>query len=367
MRASFPRAAFAALALGVIATAACRDDRAAITEPFGSVAYNARLLPAPQGIPGGTARSVAANGVVFGTRTATAASRVFTFTGLDSLVGTNVYQVFVGNRNATTGVVTYAPATGTVYAVRSDTTVDPVTGDPSFSSFVTTTTGTSSFQNGGSNVTVYLVVPNTTFGTSNLVLVTIEPAPGATTPTLSGPRPLWARGTFTTSTALNFGTYNENPANDEFFTATGRGYARFRDNIILVDDSALVRPPVGYYYETHIVARDGGVVDEASSISLGAQTAPAPRRNVSLFDADVNVVDEVVLARSIRAAANRVSVDTLDARAGAPEGFPFAGLSEIVVTLEAKAGRPEVRSPTIVLAGTTPIEVSTPPASGDTR
>lgn len=355
------RAAFAALATTVLAVGACRDDRASVTEPFGPTSFDARLIAAPLGVPNGDVTMADAGETSVGGSTFGSTTRVFRFASLDSLVGTNVYQVFLGVEGGT-----LRPAVGELTVVRTDTTFDAA-GDPQANETITTQNGVSSFQNGGSNVTVYLSVSSSEFGeddfdSADLALVTIEANAGATTPTLSGPRPLWAR--LNDTDTFSFGTYDPDPTKEMVFVPVGRGIARFRGSVLTVDDSALMRPPVGYYYETHVVARNAGAVDEAGSLNLGPQTAPFPRRAVSLIDADVSIPDPVVIERpaQIRAASARLVTDSLAGRGSQNADCRFAGLAEIYVTLEAKAGRSAVRSPTIVLQGTTPAQVSAPAA-----
>lgn len=349
------RGAAVAIAVGVLAIGACRDDRASVTEPFGPTSFNARLITAPLGIPNGDISVIDSGDVTEGGSNAPTETVVFRFASLDSLVGTNVYQVFLGTEGGT-----LAPAVGELAVVRTDTTLDAA-GDPVPSETITTQSNTSSFQNGGSNITVYLSVPRAQFANADLALVTIEANAGATTPTLSGPRPLWSRLNAGGGGVFSFGTYDPDPAKEMVFVPTGRGISRFRGNVLTVSDSALSRPPVGYYYETHVLARNATGVDEAASLNLGPQTAPAPSR-VSLIDADVSIPDPVVIARpaQIRAAAARLMTDSLASRGGSAAACRFVGLSEIFVTLEAKAGRRNFRSPTVILQGTTPTAVSAP-------
>ena len=110
---------------------------------------------------------------------------------------------------------------------------------------------------------------------------------------------------------------------------------------------------MGYYYARYLIKLDDKN-KPVDTLDLGAQTAPYPRRNVSLREADVSVPDPVVQTTppSIQAAANRVSVDTVARFKGMTK--PFSGFAFGYVTLESKYGREGVAAPTIVLAGTVP-------------
>ena len=58
---------------------------------------------------------------------------------------------------------------------------------------------------------------------------------------------------------FHFGNYDPSPLKEYNYVQTGRGRAITRGNILVVDDSALSRPPVGYYYATYLVKRDDSI------------------------------------------------------------------------------------------------------------
>jgi len=213
---------------------------------------------------------------------------------------------------------------------------------------------------------VELIVSQTSAGvdptTKNLVLITIEPNAAATEP--GAVAPLWARtdegdigGTAhidVITTPLSFGNFAADPADDYLFAATGRGRVAYRDNILVIDDSALARPPEGYYYATWLVKRDSATNAVEDSIPLGPQMAPFPDRTVSLYDADTGTPHPVVQTTppSIIAAGNRVDADTVAALGDGRTSY--RGIAQVFITLEAKAGDPGPMSPSIVLSGAVP-------------
>lgn len=260
----------------------------------------------------------------------------------------------------------FVKATGTLTVIRTDTTFTPE-GDPEPHPDTTVIGTASSFRNGGPATEVILTITPTSIAgvdpfAKNLVLITIEADDTPTTPT--GPMPLWARtdeadvgGTASVdvfTTPISFGNFDPDPDLDYDFAATGRGRVAFRENVLVIDDSALARPPEGYYYAAWLVMRDSTTNAVEDSVPLGPQTAPFPRRNVSLYDADVQLPDPVVQASppSITAAGNRVDADTVvalgDGRAA------FRDVAQIFITLEAKRGDPGPMSPSIVLSGAVP-------------
>ena len=365
------------LPLGVVGAlvvaAACTDSRSTVLEPQ-AVQYGFALLPDGRNVPSGTA--------VFqrpATSTSTADTAVIlTLRGLDSLT-TKFYQVWLVD-TATTGtaLTNVIKATGNLRIIRTDSSLD-ANGDVVATRDIRTVAGVSSFQNGGPATQVELTVTRATSGVGatapnpfvhTIVLVTLEDSANAAAPGTI--RPLWARravaagsetGTPTaTSTAtVRFGNFAPRPADEYRFVATGRGRGAFGDRFVVFDDSSLTRPPVGYYYAGVVIKRDSAnkAVD---TLQLGPQTAPVPRRNISLYDADITILDAVVKATppSIVAAANRVSVDTVTRFQG--NTTPFRGFTDAYVTLESKYGVPNAAAPTIVLSGSVPTIVRYGPA-----
>ena len=363
----------AALAL-LAGTVACEDARTGVDVPDGGVAYGFQLasdgrnLPSIQlnyRRPAGTAQVPPVD-----------TSVTVTLRGLDSLT-TRVYQVWLADLNAdSSGLVNVVKATGQLRWVRTDSTVnaegDIVTTEQSQ---VISSAG-SSFTNGGPATRVELRLTRASTGTSvrarEVVFVTIEQDASATVP--GDVRPLWARlsdrgsetaeviagpsGPVTiaaTSVAMGrFGNFAPKPANEYRFVPVGRGRGDFLGRVLTLDDSALARPPVGYYYSAALIERDSTTNAATDTLDLGAQTAPWPRRTVSLFDADVSTPDPVVqlVPPSIVAAASRIVADTVSGLA--LESHPYKGLAEVRITLESKYGRADVMAPTVVVSGTVP-------------
>jgi hypothetical protein len=210
-------------------------------------------------------------------------------------------------------------------------------------------------------------------GTTRILLVAIDSNPAAPTPPdqFGTQGKLWVRSmntapaapvapatTTTRSVAVSFGTFHGSPALEYVFVASGRGRGAVleNENILVVDDSSLSRPPVGYYYATALVTReDGDNFNNVDTIPLGPQHAPYPRRSTSLFNADIEQVDEVVQVErpnpQIFAAQTRVDGDSVPGLA--TTGNPFRGVALVLVTLESKFGTDAV-SPVTILAGASP-------------
>lgn len=375
--------------LGVVAAialaAACTDSRSTVLEPQ-AVQYGLALAPDGRNVPGGTVSYIRPDTGAVAAANAQDTAVVIRLKGLDSLT-TKVYQVWLVDTTADgSALANITKATGNLRIVRTDSSLNSV-GDVVTDSVVRTVSGVSSFRNGGPATQVELTVTRTTLGigaagttplTRAIVLITLEDNASATTP---GPiRPLWARraersaevvtnkpGTippapiFRTATSpIRFGNFGLRTSQEYRFIATGRGRAVFGDRFVVFDDSSLMRPPVGYYYAGVIIKQDAAN-KPVDSLDLGPQTAPLPRRNVSLIDADVSIPDAVVqtVPPSIVAAANRVSVDTIPGFEG--NATPFRGFAVAYVTLESKYGVPNSAAPTIVLSGTVPTIVRNGP------
>ena len=331
------------VALGVTALTlvSCNTDRALVTEDFGEPAFISAFGVAAVGVPGGTAAVITP---ATGTGTVN-----LTLVNLDSLAAGN-YHVWLGITGTTAaGVDTvgqFVPATGTIRVIHTDTTVN---ADSSLTITIDTVTSTgSSFSNGGSDIRVEVSITGATLGSDplsrNVALVSIEAAASPTTPSVA--RPFWRRytrgATAGTSTGpVSFGTFHADPDSQYVWTATGRGIVGFRSRAVEVEDSALARPPVGYYYESYLS-------NSTSTVSIGEQTAPYPNRSVSLRDADVTVIPGVVIVGppSLLLAASTRFVGT--------EATPFRDFTDVLVTLEAKQGPPGLRAPTIVLRAAVP-------------
>jgi hypothetical protein len=161
--------------------------------------------------------------------------------------------------------------------------------------------------------------------------------------------------------AFSFGTYNEDPDKQYVFKATGRGTAGVRDNVLIVDDSLLSRPPVGYYYATHLTRiTTKGTPDAAGTLdttaySLGAQHLPYPHREQSLENADVTLIPGYVIDNppTVLYAGVRLKIDTLTTAGAVNAKQPFVNFRLVLVTLESKKGDPAAGpSPNVVLVGT---------------
>jgi hypothetical protein len=340
------RAVVGLVAVGALA--ACEFDRATVLSPSGDPSYDFALTADGRGIPRGS--------VIRGVDTlfapATELVTKIRLQGLEALTS-GVYQVWFAD-TAGGALTSVTPAIGVRLVVRTDTTLTPQ-GDPIATAVtVDSTAGVSSITAGGPAITTTLIVTTASLGADptsfDVMIVSLEPSQGAAAPTTV---PLWARGVSGAgTTAVRFGNFSVDPADEYRYTATGRGRGGVRGNILIVDDSALARPPVGYYYAAWVVRRDdtGNAID---TLVLGEQTAPFPDRSVSLRDADIDLVHPVVLdfPMSILAASSRIQLSGAD---------PFIGFEDVWVTLENKLGTEDAAAPTIVLSGLVPEIVSAP-------
>ena len=347
-------AGFAAAGL-VLVLAACDFDRSTVLSPLGDPSYDFPLVGDGRGLPRGTVT------IGFDTLFEPDSDLVtrIRLQGLETLAS-GVYQVWLANVSG--GALTdVTPAVGTRIVVRTDTTFTPE-GDPLPEPVtVDSTSGTSTLTIGGTAIATTLVVSEASLGLDpqsfDIMLVSLEPAAGAAAPTTT---PLWARGVvgpgdpaeLPATLTVRFGNFAPDPADEYLFVATGRGTGGIRGNIMIVDDSALARPPVGYYYAAWMVRRDdtGAPID---TVALGEQTAPFPDRDVSLRNADTDDVHPVVLdfPMEILAASSRIELSGPN---------PFIGFEDVWVTLENKLGDESASAPSIVLSGLVPTIVSEP-------
>jgi hypothetical protein len=378
------------LTLGVVAAlagaAACSDDRSTVLEPQ-AVQFGFALAPDGRNVPNGTVTYVRP------ATTAAAAlvdtSVVVSLRGLDSLT-TKVYQVWLVDTTAAgTALTNITKATGTLRIVRTDSSLNNV-GDVVTDSVVRTVAGVSSFRNGGPATRVDLTITRASLGlaasdpsplTRAIVLITLEDNANATAP--SSIAPLWARRaeraaevtvnqpgvsppvpfTLNAVSPIRFGNFAIRSSAEYRFTAVGRGRGAIGSDFVVFDDSSLMRPPIGYYY-AGVIIKQNAANNPVDSLDLGPQTAPLPRRNISLIDADVSIPDAVVQVTppSIVAAANRVGIDTIPGFEAS--ATPFLGYAVAYVTLESKYGVPNSAAPSIILSGTIPgIVRNGPPAS----
>jgi len=364
-------AALAALAAAA-ALGACSDDRAVLTDPFGPPAYGFALARAAINVPRGTVtwqRPLGAGPPINDT------SVSVTMAGLDSLT-TGVYKVWIADVDAANDTIgNIIPAIGRLTVTRTDTTINEL-GDPVPNPVTTTFDNVTGFSNGGPATAVNFRATSTANGgvdvyLKTIVFVSIEQSSDAATP--SSLRPFWARRAATTAVvtgttsqdsvvrrtlALNFGNFRANPDSQYVFNATGRGLASVFGNIFIASDSGLARPPMGFYYAGYLIRRDSTTNAITDTVRLGPLLSPFPRY-ASLLDADQSLVDPVVqdpklpgVPRSplITAGVHRISADTISALSGTL----YKNVSEYLLTIEAKAGREDVASPSVIVSANTP-------------
>ncbi len=91
------------------------------------------------------------------------------------------------------------------------------------------------------------------------------------------------------------------------------------------------------------------------TVYLGEFTAPFPRRNLSLFNADSLIIDPLVQPegqRAVLAASIRIDADTVSGLGALAN--PFQGFTEVFVTLESKNKVPDRLGPVIILRAALP-------------
>jgi hypothetical protein len=323
--------------------AACGEGRTIVTDAYGPFSLNFRVVPDGRALPKGT--------VTF-SRTAADSSVTVRVQGIERLVS-GVYQVWLGNSDGT-GLV---KAVGTLTEFRVDTGTTPQ-GDPKFDTVAVGTPQTISyFSAGGPKTLVQLKVNRATLGSNpldkRLVLISVENDGNAAQPGDS--RPLWT--TYTTSSAseaLKFGRYHTNADSLYTFTPTGRGQIAVRGDVLLAFDSALARPPVGYYYATYVIRRDedDAVLD---TVAVGELQTPD---GTSLRSADSTSVHAVVQGRAILAGYNRLDARTTTGLT--PGATPYKNFADYLITLENKRGDEQKASPSVVLRGVVPGPIRNP-------
>jgi hypothetical protein len=381
------------VAAGILALSACEPDQAITTEPVGDPAYGILLQLAPTNLPRGTARfpAPAATDVP---PTVTADDTIgVVLAGVDSLEGA-FYSVWLANDDGTS----VTKGVGTLTVVRTDTILDAF-GDPVAVPDTTVTTNVSAFSNGGPRHQVTFKTTRAASGLAadaevDVVFVSVESDANASSPSTTR-RPLWARNaggslittlhidtiatvpavvTDTTidrryrSVNLTFGNFAFVAADQYVYVPAGRGRAYFRGDVLVINDSSLVRPPLGYYYAAYLVKSDDVTNLPVDTIYLGPITAPFPNREVSLLHADsVLVAPEVQVVvippnlaggwanpspSAILAASTRVSADTVSALMGATGAF--RGLTQVFITLESKNAAEGRLGPAILLRAGVP-------------
>ena len=341
--------AVAPLALAVLT--ACEDERAITREPVGDRAFGVRLLPSANfNFPRGSASISNTNGTV-----------ALQISGLDSLTNGR-YVAWVGNADGTS----FSKLTGDLARVRTDTVRNALGDDVPEQVTLPALTDIAGWQNGNPKTAFTFTASRASSGLGagvefGQVVVTVEDSDGATTPNLDRAF-LWSRG----SGALRYGNYATS-ADDQFvFPFVGRGGAQFRGDLVVINDSSIARPPRGYFYSAWLVRRDtlNQVIDY---LDLGPMTTPFPSRT-SLKDADVSIVDPAfvydnpyaILAGAWRFDWDNAPADVRNASLGATRvkqenlSKPFAGFSELIITLEHKLGAEAIPSPHILLRASVP-------------
>jgi hypothetical protein len=338
---------------------ACESNRALSSETAGAPAYGIQLQRAATNLPRGT--------VVYrfprGAAPAVADTVTVTLAGLDSL-DNGYYTVWVGDSLGTQA--SFRRVSGTLTVTRTDTVIDPRTGDPAPTATVATFPNTSSFQRGGARTQVALTITRASAGLAatdsiHTVLVTVEQSATAASPSARR-RPLWATRAsgFDSSSAsagyrrtpLNFGNFSAKSDSVYVYVPNGRGRAYFRGNVLTSEDSSLTRPPMGYYYAAFIVKRDS-LNTPVDTVFLGPLSSPYPLR-LSLRDADSVIVDPTVQTSSppqILAASLRLLSDTVSRL---PKTNPFAGFADFFVSLERKDRATAHLGPAILLQASVP-------------
>ena len=361
LRPNFRFAAFGIIA-GSALLAACDADRAISSQQKGAVAYGSQLALNATGTPAfnfprGTVRfRQSADSAITDTIEVT-------LSGLDTLEA-GVYTVWAGNRAGTN----WKRLTGDLTVTRFDTTINAL-GDPQQVPRVFPQAGNTAgyvnqaaFSRGGANERIVFKTTRTQSGltaadTVHVVLITIEsPSTAPTTPSATR-RPLRAlRGTTTAGQTVTrnliFGYYSTNADSLYTYVPNGRGRVLIRGTTIVVTDSGLGTPPLGYYYAAWAVREDtfyvtqpkatGTGVDTVAKLApdtvyLGAQTTPLDRDPKSLFNADMEVIDpnvQLTTQRSILSAANRFEFRTAEGYGSIEK--PLRGFQWINITLEAK-------------------------------
>jgi hypothetical protein len=282
--------------------------------------------------------------------------------------------------------------------VRTDTILDAF-GDPIAVPDTNVITNVSAFSNGGPRHQLTFQTTRAESGLAadaevDVVFVSVESDANASSPTATR-RPLWARNAGGTlvrtrhidttatlpvvvadttfdrtfrSTSLAFGNFAFDAADQYVYVPAGRGRAYFRGDVMVINDSSLVRPPLGYYYAAYVVKSDDVTNLPVDTVYLGPITAPFPSRDVSLRHADsVLVAPEVQVLvippnvaggwanpspSAILAASTRVSADTVSALMGATGAF--RGLTQVLITLESKNAAEGRLGPAIVFRAGVP-------------
>jgi hypothetical protein len=350
--------------VGVVAATACEEKRSDLGDTVAPNAYGFQLLGAATNLPRGSVR------MVFKRNAADARpdSFIVTLSGLDSLDG-GFYVPWAGDSLGTS----FKRLTGALSASRRDTALD-VDGNIVATTVAIPTTdpsmgNKSAIKNGNPRTTWTWIFTRASSGLAasdsmQTFLITLEDTETPTEPHATR-RPLWARrgngspssSQGTANAALRFGNWGPLVGDERVFSATpARGRGIFQSDVFMINDSTLVRPPMGYYYAVFMAGAFYGVTSD--TLSFGAQTSPWPRRHLSQYDADATITDPLVVLDtppSILAGSMRVSADTIT---GLPAEFPYKTFTEVWVTLAPKLGFANRMGTARVLRGTIPFVIT---------
>lgn len=352
-----------AASASLVALAACTDNTANSLDPIGSPVYGVSQSVAGSNVPQGT--------VSFLTRGAVVPSDSIraTFQGLDSLENGYRYAAWVGDSAGTT----FKPAPGFLITTRTDTALNAA-GEPTVTVRVDTLGRVTSFQGKGPRTSMLYVTSPSVGGyaasdPTGVFLITIEATATATTPNADR-RILFARrGANNASVRLNFGNFVGDVFKQYVFTTSGRGRVYVRDDVLQVSDSSLSRPPKGYFYAVYGVKRNAQNV-ASDTIYFGELHSPYPNRATSLRNADSLIVDASVQppsaaridAGNVMIIAGSVLTHSADiTKLASATTNPYAGIAQILVTLESKHKTDARLGPAIVLTSDLPGIVRTPP------
>jgi hypothetical protein len=330
----------------IVAGTGCFGDRTTILDAVSGPGYIMRISVTTSGVlPGGSIATA-----VDSTAALTADSTVVvTLAGLDALSGGAVYKVWLADTLGTT----LTAASAFIIVTDVDTLLDSQGNDSIVTTVDSTTLGPVAELPGGDGGTTYQVrIRQSLMGGANpraqhFAVVTIESSAGAATP--SSTQFLWRRFRAPGSTGgLSFGNFV--PGGTSFvFARAGTATGTFREDEFQSELNQLSRPPEGFFYRAYMITMSGTRI--TASYGLGGLTAPYPRDNVSLDDADITQVDEVVLPTSIyRARISRLAGDV-----GVPAGTTgaFGLIDMVVISLEPKLGVAGM-GPSWILTGTVP-------------
>lgn len=332
--------AVGAVAVGV----ACSENHPTLLKTAGPNAYGFQLQTNGTNLPRGSVRFVIKGA------TATPDSVQVTIQGIDSLSG-GFYTAWIGDSLGTT----WLRATGDLSVARQDTGLDAI-GNVFSEPIVNTDLGQqSAVQNGGANTKYTWTFTRASAGLAatdsiHTFMISLEPTNASATPSGSR-RPLWARrsdgssgtttgGAVTRTASLRFGNYAPLALNEYLFSsAPARGRGAFQGQTLLINDSTMARPPVGYYYAVYGAGDFYPPVGSAATdtIYFGRQKSPWPQRDqiVDQYNADSVITDPAVVSAlppSILAGSFRANA----ADYGLAANFPYTGIKQVWVTLENK-------------------------------